>query len=83
MPATTAASRLEPEAIQAAVIDLLIYEGERPWATQEIARIIGDQVAAADALRALEDDGLIHRLPDGFFIASRPATRMHALIEQL
>lgn len=79
----TAASDLEPDAIQAAVIDLLIHEGQRPWATQEIARTIGDPVAATDALRTLESDGLIHRLPDGFFIASRPATRMHALTQRL
>jgi len=58
---------------QAEVLDLLMSEGVL-WSDEEIARAIGDPVAAADAIGALARAGLVHRL-SGFVFASRSAVR--------
>lgn len=54
---------------------LLAQDAQRPWSEQEIARMVGDPVLAADSLGRLARAGLIHRL-DGFVFASRAA--LHA-----
>jgi predicted transcriptional regulator len=62
--------------VDATVLDALLESGaQRPWSVDEIARVIGDPVAAADSLARLFRAGLIHRL-DNFVFASRAA--LHA-----
>lgn len=59
--------------IDGAVLDALLAEdAQRPWSVDEITRVIGDRVAAADSLARLTRAGLIHRI-DGFVFASRAA----------
>lgn len=56
-----------------AILDALLdRDAQRPWSLEEIAREIGDAVAASDSLARLYRAGMIHRL-DGFVFASRAA----------
>jgi len=57
---------------------LLAPDGQRPWTVGEIAREIGDEIAATDSLRRLHGGGLIHRL-DRFVFATRTALASHQL----
>ena len=59
-----------PEATEQAVLALLLDEGL--WSTEEVAREIGDPLAATDALASLYGAGLVHRV-EGFVFATRPA----------
>ena len=54
-------------------------EGLRHWSVAEVGREMEDEGDAADALRALERAGLIHRDSDGFVFATRPAIRFREL----
>jgi hypothetical protein len=49
---------------------LLLETSHRPWAVEEVAREMGEDVT--DSLRRLYGGGLIHRL-DGFVWATRAA----------
>jgi hypothetical protein len=71
-PMTTA----EREAHTDAVIleALLDSDAQRPWAVDEIARVLNDPIDASDGLGRLVRAGLVHRL-DGFVFASRAALR--------
>jgi len=62
------------------VLDLLLDEPAAAgiWSLQEIAQVIGSELAATDALMGLELAGLVHRF-DKFACASRAALRFHAL----
>jgi hypothetical protein len=55
---------------RALMMTLLLETSHRPWAVDEIAREMGEDVS--DSLRRLYGGGLIHRL-DGFVWASRAA----------
>jgi hypothetical protein len=57
---------------------LLAPDAQRPWTPAEIAREIGDDVAATDGLARLYGAGLVHRL-DGFVFATRAALRSDQL----
>lgn len=70
--------------VDAAVLDALLESSaQRPWSVDEIARVIGDPVAAADSLARLFRAGLIHRL-DNFClrIARCPACRRDHVAER-
>lgn len=53
---------------------LLDTDGQRPWAVDEVARVLNDPIDASDGLGRLARAGLIHLL-DGFVFASRAALR--------
>jgi hypothetical protein len=53
---------------------LLDSDGQRPWAADEVARLLNDPIDASDGLGRLARAGLVHRL-DGFVFASRAALR--------
>jgi DNA-binding HxlR family transcriptional regulator len=64
----------------AAILDLLLYdEHQHPWADEELARDLGDQLTATDALSRLERTGLVHR-HDGFVFPARAARRAAQLM---
>jgi hypothetical protein len=65
----------QDRSIESTVLGLLLDpDAQRPWAADELAREIGDQLATADALARLHAAGLVHCL-DGFVFASRAALR--------
>jgi hypothetical protein len=49
-----------------------------PWSTQELARELGDQLQATDAIERLRGAGLVHRCQELVF-ATRSAVRFHEL----
>lgn len=53
---------------------LLDSDAQRPWAVDEVARLLNDPIDASDGLGRLVRAGLVHRL-DGFVFASRAALR--------
>lgn len=57
-----------------AVLALLVYDDQRVWSDEEVAREIGDRLAVTDSLARLYGAGLVHRL-EGFVFATRPALR--------
>jgi len=63
------------------VLDLLLdREEQRPWSADEVARAIGNPVAAADAIANLQAAGLIHHTSDGFVFVTRAAAQLNELI---
>jgi hypothetical protein len=62
-----------PESVEQAVLSMLVAHGG-VWSDDEVAREMGDPVAATDALANLYGAGLVHRL-SGFVFATRPAVR--------
>jgi hypothetical protein len=57
------------------VVMMFVLEGDGwPWSEAEIARELGDQANAEDALRRLIDTGLLHRLGE-FVFPTRTARR--------
>jgi hypothetical protein len=75
-------SEAEREAHTDAVIleALLDRDGQRPWAVDEVARLLNDPLDASDGLGRLVRAGLIHRL-DGFVFASRAALRAEQIAQ--
>ena len=64
---------LGPEQVDAAILGLLLEpDSQRPWSVDEVAREIGDELAAADSLARLAGAGLVYRL-DRFVWVSRAA----------
>jgi hypothetical protein len=55
-------------------------EGQRHWSVQEVGNEMEDRDSAADALRALQRAGLVHRDSDDFVFATRAAIRFRELI---
>jgi hypothetical protein len=63
---------IEPPTAQDAQIDravmaLLLDQYQGLWRADEVARELGDEVAARDSLARLHGAGLIHRLDDFVF----------------
>jgi hypothetical protein len=76
---TGAAPPRDPERTQAVVMaQLLAGEHSWPWSVRELALELDDELAAADAVVALQAAGLIHRV-GGYVWPTRPAARMHSL----
>lgn len=63
--------------MDSAILGLLL-DSPTLWATDEVAREIGDDVAAADGLARLAGAGLVHRL-DRFVFATQAAERAQRL----
>lgn len=71
---------VDDDRADAAILDLLLHdEHQHPWADTEVARDVGDQLTAADALSRLERAGLVHRR-DGFVFPTRAARRAAQLM---
>ena len=69
----------EHACIDQAVLDLMLdLDRQRPWAEDEIARIIGVPGDVRDSLRRLRASKLIHRWND-LAVASHPAVRFHEI----
>lgn len=69
----------EHACIDRAVLSLMIdRDRQRPWAEEEIARIIGVPGDVRDSLRRLRAAKLIHRWND-LAVASHPAVRFHEI----
>jgi len=51
-----------------------------PWSIQELARELGDETQAADAIESLRGAGLVHRCQELVF-ATRSAVRFHELAD--
>ncbi len=56
------------------VLDFMLLGGSWPWSVQEIARELGDQVDAEDAVARLVGTGLAHRIGE-FIFPTRAARR--------
>lgn len=70
----------EDDRADAAILQLLLYDEHRhPWADDEIAREIGNELTVTDALSRLQGAGLIHR-HDGFVFPTRAAERAAQLM---
>lgn len=63
-----------------AILDLLLLDARGPVADAEIARELGDELAATDGLVRLERHGLIHRHA-GFVFPTLTWTRAAALAQ--
>lgn len=70
--------RLSEEQIDNAVLDFMLCEPSWPWSLEEVARELGSQPNAADAVRRLTSAGLLHRL-DNFVFPTRTARRANEL----
>jgi hypothetical protein len=65
--------------IDTTIVGFMLNEAAWPWSVQEVARELGNQVEAFDAVARLTDAGLVHRLGD--FIFPTRAARRAAEIE--
>lgn len=58
----------EDAAADAAILTLLLDDDhQHPWAEEELARDIGDELTVTDSLARLRGTGLVHRLGDFVF----------------
>lgn len=64
---------------EAAILGLLLIEGGL-WASDELARMIGDELATTDALARLHRHGLVHRL-DRYVFPTRAAVEFSKVAE--
>jgi hypothetical protein len=72
---------LELDRAERAALDLLLTSGGPGlWSMAELARALGGEVPAADAVAGLSAAGLLHRHAE-FVFATRAAVRSHALAE--
>jgi hypothetical protein len=64
----------------AAILTLLLDDDhQHPWTDEEVARDIGDDITATDALARLESSGLVRRHA-GFVFPTRAAQRAAQLM---
>ncbi len=76
---TQAPADREPVRLESAVMLLPLQTGHSwPWSMQEIARELGNELLAADAVVGLHAAGLVNRL-DEFVSPTRSATRFRRL----
>jgi hypothetical protein len=55
-------------ACDSAVLSLMLCEpGGYPWSREELARTLGDQIDAFDAIERLREAGLVHRMGEFVF----------------
>jgi predicted transcriptional regulator len=66
------------EQIDNAVLGYLLYGPSWPWSVDELARELGHEGNAIDAVRRLTRTGLVHRF-DEFVIPTRTARRAYEL----
>jgi hypothetical protein len=63
------------------ILALLLERGGPPqWTLDELAREMGCEIDALEAVQRLSGAGLAHRTGDGFVFASRPAHRFCELL---
>lgn len=60
------------------IMDFLLIDRPGLWSEGEIARELGDEIAAEDGIGRLARAGLVHRL-DGFVFATLTAARAAVL----
>jgi hypothetical protein len=73
----------ELDRAERAALDLLLTSGGPGlWSMAELARALGSEVLAADAVAGLSAAGLVHRHGE-FVFATRAAVRSLALAEEL
>jgi hypothetical protein len=65
-----------PEAIDGAIMGLLLDDRFDLWAVVEIEREIGDEIAVGDSLRRLRGAGLVHEIGFGGFVTATRAARV-------
>jgi predicted transcriptional regulator len=70
--------RFSEEQIDNTVLGFMLYGASWPWTVEEIARELGDEANAADAILRLTRTGLVHRAGD-FVLPTRTARRASAL----
>ena len=76
---TQAPAGREPDRLESAVMLMLLQAGHPwPWSMHEIARELGNELLAADAVVGLHAAGLVNRL-DEFVFPTRSATRFRHL----
>ncbi len=69
----------DEDALDWVILSMLLAQNTLlPWATEEIAREIGDPVTTEDSIARLYGAGLVHRL-NGFVFPTRAAVRLDAL----
>ncbi len=72
---------LADDYLERVVLTLLLdSKTSRPWSVQELAREIGNELRATDAIVSLQAAGLVHRCHE-FVWASRSAVRFHQLAD--
>jgi hypothetical protein len=72
---------MDPDCVARVVLTLLLDPLSRgPWTAHELARELGDEVAAADAVSSLHASGLVHLCGELAF-PSRAAARCFALAD--
>ncbi|HEX8084424.1 MAG TPA: hypothetical protein VF529_09050 [Solirubrobacteraceae bacterium] len=70
----------EDDAADTAILTLLLCDDhQHPWADEEVAREIGDDLTVTDALARLRSTGLVHRHA-GFVFPTRAAQRASQLM---
>jgi hypothetical protein len=70
-----------PEAVDSAIVGLLLDSRFDLWSIAEIEREIGNPVIVRDSLNRLRGAGLIHEI-DMAFVAATRAARLAAELEQ-
>ena len=66
-------SHADPDATEQGILSMLLVD-EGLWSVDEVAREIGDRVAAEDGIANLFGAGLVHRCGE-FVFATRAAVR--------
>ena len=80
---THEACPLEASRCEAIVMLMLLHAGHRwPWSRAEVARELGDELLATEAVAGLHAAGLVHRCGE-LVLPSRPAARMQQLEDVL
>jgi hypothetical protein len=65
------------------VLYLLTGDDLPIWSIEDIGRDLGDPGGVVDAIRELNNAGLIHKSSDGFVFATRAAWRMVQIVGQV
>jgi hypothetical protein len=70
--------RFSDEHIDNIVLDFMLHGGGWPWTLDELARELGSQANADDAVGRLAGTGLVHRFGE-FIIPTRSARRANEM----
>jgi hypothetical protein len=72
---------LADDCVERVVLTLLLEsKTPGPWSVQELARELGSELKATDAIASLHAAGLVHRCHEFVFV-TRPAARFHQLAD--